>query len=144
MSEYSFSPSQLAFYANALKETFYQPAGQWPDDAFAVPDAVTAEFTAQPPAGKRLGCEAGLPAWEDTPPPTQEQAIAAAEAERQRLIDAANDFINSRQWPGKAAIGRLKGDELAQYNIWLDYLDDVEALDVSGAPDIQWTEKPAQ
>ncbi|WP_204528018.1 tail fiber assembly protein, partial [Citrobacter cronae] len=31
----------------------------------------------------------------------------------------------------KAAIGRLKGDELAQYNLWLDYLDALEALDTS-------------
>ncbi len=31
--------------------------------------------------------------------------------------------MNSKQWPGKAAIGRLKGEELAQYNLWLDYLE---------------------
>lgn len=138
MSDYSFSPSQLAFYANALKETYYQPAGQWPDDALAVSDSVTTEFTAQPPAGKRLSSEDGLPAWEDIPPPTHEQSIAAADAERQRLIDTANDYMNGRQWPGKAAIGRLKGDELGQYHLWLDYLDALEALDISGAPVISW------
>ncbi len=46
--------------------------------------------------------------------------------------------MNSKQWPGKAAIGRLKGDELTQYNLWLDYLDAPELVDTFGAPDIEW------
>ncbi|MGT3892490.1 tail fiber assembly protein, partial [Escherichia coli] len=50
---------------------------------------------------------------------------------------------NSKQWPGKAAIGRLKGDELEQYNSWLDYLDALELVDTSGAPDIEWPTPPA-
>ena len=68
----------------------------------------------------------------------KEDLIAAAENERQSRIDAANDFMNRKQWPGKAAIGRLKGDELAQYNLWLDYLEALEAVDTSSAPDINW------
>lgn len=44
--------------------------------------------------------------------------------------------MNSKQWLGNAAIGRLKGDALAQYNLWLDYLDELEAVDTSTAPDI--------
>ncbi|EPF4824647.1 tail fiber assembly protein, partial [Escherichia albertii] len=47
------------------------------------------------------------------------------------------------QWPGKAAIGRLKGEELAQYNLWLDYLDALELVDPSSAPDIEWPTPPA-
>ncbi len=45
--------------------------------------------------------------------------------------------------PGKAAIGRLKGEELAQYNLWLDYLDALELVDTSSAPDIEWPTPPA-
>lgn len=51
--------------------------------------------------------------------------------------------MNSKQWAGKAAIGRLKGEELAQYNLWLDYLDALELVDTSGAPDIEWPTPPA-
>jgi hypothetical protein len=69
--------------------------------------------------------------------------IAAAGVERQSRIQQANDHMNNRQWPGKAVIGRLKGDELAQYNLWLDYLDALEALDTSTAPDINWPPVPA-
>ncbi|QCT86079.1 phage tail protein [Escherichia sp. E4742] len=50
--------------------------------------------------------------------------------------------MNSKQWPGKAAIGCMKGDELAQYNLWLDYLDALEAVDTSTAPEIDWPEEP--
>lgn len=83
------------------------------------------------------------PVWKDPPVPTQEGLTQAAEYERQRRIEVANDFMNSKQWPGKAAIGRLKGDELEQYNLWLDYLDALEAVDTSTAPDIEWPSKPA-
>ncbi|EDN4425276.1 TPA: tail fiber assembly protein [Salmonella enterica] len=41
----------------------------------------------------------------------------------------------------KAAIGRLKGG-LAQYNLWLDYLDALEAVNTSSAPDINWPDPP--
>ena len=78
------------------------------------------------------------------PPLTPEQHIAQAEEERQRRIDAANDFMNNKQCPGKAAIGRLKGEELARYNQWLDYLDALYAVDTSAAPDIEWPTPPAQ
>ncbi len=44
---------------------------------------------------------------------------------------------------GKAAIGRLKGEELAQYNSWLDYLDALELVDTSSVPDIEWPTPPA-
>ncbi|MCQ0121773.1 tail fiber assembly protein [Escherichia coli] len=83
------------------------------------------------------------PVWQDVPGQTQEELAQAAEYERQRRIDVANDFMNRKQWPGKASIGRLKGDELAQYNLWLDYLDALEAIDTSCAPDINWPTPPA-
>ena len=85
----------------------------------------------------------GYPAWADIPPPTHEQLVAIADAEKQSLIDQANEYINSKQWPGKASIGRLKGEELVQYNLWLDYLDALELVDTSSAPDIEWPTPPA-
>ncbi|HAZ7413359.1 TPA: tail fiber assembly protein [Escherichia coli] len=69
--------------------------------------------------------------------------VAIAEAERERLIDEANDYMNGKQWPGKAAMGRLKDTEKEQYNLWLDYLDALEAVDTSTAPDITWPTPPA-
>ncbi|MFG1163879.1 MULTISPECIES: tail fiber assembly protein, partial [Enterobacteriaceae] len=42
-----------------------------------------------------------------------------------------------------AAMGRLKDAEKVQYNAWLDYLDALEMVDTSGAPDIEWPTPPA-
>ena len=96
------------------------------------------------PQGKiRIAGDDGLPAWADIPPPTHEELIEITESERQQLINQANEYMNSKQWPGKAAIGRLKGEELAQYNLWLDYLDALELVDTSSAPDIEWPTPPA-
>ncbi|EHT4047260.1 tail fiber assembly protein [Escherichia coli] len=138
-----FSAAENAFYASELRDD-YAAAGTWPADAIAVSDVVYATFIAEPPEGKFRGVDdSGLPCWLDIPPPSAEEVIMAAEGERQRLIDDANNFINSRQWPGKAAIGRLKGDDLISFNLWLDYLDALEALDISTAPAITWPEAPA-
>ncbi|HBJ1308638.1 TPA: tail fiber assembly protein, partial [Escherichia coli] len=77
------------------------------------------------------------------PEPTQDELIANAEAKKQYLIEQANNYINSKQWPGKVALGRLKDSEKEQYNLWLDYLDELEAIDTSAAPDITWPSQPA-
>ncbi|MNB62545.1 Caudovirales tail fiber assembly protein [compost metagenome] len=69
--------------------------------------------------------------------------VAAADAEKQSKINKANEYINSKQWPGKAAMGRLSDAEKAKYNEWLDYLDALEAVDTSSAPDIDWPTPPA-
>lgn len=69
---------------------------------------------------------------------------SAAMTDKQQRIDATNTYINSKQWQGKATLGRLKSDELAQYNLWLDYLDALEAVDTSSAPDINWPTPPSQ
>ncbi|MTH48595.1 tail fiber assembly protein [Intestinirhabdus alba] len=142
MGHYSFSASKNTFYANVLKEIQYMPNGAWPDDAIDIDDNLHHAYTSTPPDGKRLGSEDGQPVWIDIPPPTDEELIAAADSEKQSLINAANNYMNSRQWPGKAAIGRLKDDELAQYNLWLNYLDALEAIDTSSAPDISWPSQP--
>lgn len=144
MTTYSFSPSRLAFYDNSLRETHYEPLEAWPDDAVEISNEVAKVYiTPDVPDGKKLGSVDGLPAWVDIPLPTREELVSDAEAEKQRRIDQANAYINSKQWPGKAAIGRLKGDELAQYNLWLDYLDELEAIDTSTAPDIKWPAAPS-
>ncbi|EBU4214466.1 tail fiber assembly protein [Salmonella enterica] len=120
----------------------YIDAGWDLSDAIVISDNVRAESGGVWPQEKILSSVNGMPAWAGIPPPTKEELMQSAEYERQRRIDAANDFMNSKQWPGKVAIGRLKGDELVQYNFWLDYLDEVTAVDTSTAPDISWPPVP--
>ncbi len=92
---------------------------------------------------KIVSNQEGYPVLTEQPPLSKENLIALAELKKGKLINEANEHMNSRQWPGKAAIGRLKGEELAQYNLWLDYLDALEMVDTSGAPDIEWPTPPA-
>lgn len=73
---------------------------------------------------------------------TQEEYIKIAEAERNARIVQANEHMNSKQWPGKAAMGRLKDSEKDQYNAWLDYLDALETVNTSSAPDVSWPALP--
>ena len=140
---YKYSAKKNAFYL-AGNEAVYRDSGTWPDDAKDIETRRAESFMATPPQGKRRIAGAdGMPAWADIPSPTHEELIEISESKRQLLINQANEYMNSKQWPGKAAIGRLKDDELAQYNLWLDYLDALELVDSSSVPDIEWPTPPA-
>lgn len=142
MSAY-FVPSIPTFIPESWKKDGSYSDETWPSDAILVSDEIASKYwMVTPPDGKRLGSVKGNPAWVDIPPPTQEELISQAETERKRRVLDANEFMNSKQWPGKAAIGRLKGDELASYNLWLDYLDALLSLDVSSAPNVKWPGRP--
>ena len=40
------------------------------------------------------------------------------------------------------ALGRLSDEDKQSFNEWLDYMDALEAVDTSTAPDITWPEIP--
>ena len=139
--KYIYDAKTNAFYPVTLKES-YIAKGLWPESDVEIDEETFAEFQ-KPPAGKMVVAgDDGYPTYADIPPPTHEQLVAIADAEKQSLIDEANEHINSKQWPGKAAMGRLKDDEKTQYNAWLDYLDALEPIDTSIAPDITWPVPP--
>lgn len=142
MSNFIFSPSENTFYPCELKER-YEATNSWPTDGLDVDDAVFYKFTGEAPAGKiRITGSDGLPVWGDVPPLSKEEAIAAAGTVKQGLIELANEYINSQQWPSKLALGRLSDNDKAEFNFWLDYLDAVNAVDTLTAPDIQWPTPP--
>ncbi|WPU22553.1 tail fiber assembly protein [Cedecea neteri] len=139
--KYLYDAVTNAFYPLAMQAD-YEAAGMWPEKGVEIDEETFAAFQ-KPPTGKmRVAGEDGRPAWSDVPPPSHEEQIAAADAQKQSLIDKANDYINSKQWPGKAAMGRLKDTEKVQYNAWLDYLDALETVDTASVPDIYWPVSP--
>jgi len=143
VNTYFYSAKYNSFFPLALKDDFLKGIG-WPDDAVEITDQIYNEFTGEPPVGKiREPGESGLPVWGVVPPPTKNEILAQAGFEKQSRIENANDYMNSKQWPGKAAIGRLKEVERLQYSEWLDYLDALEAVSTSSAPDIKWPIPPA-
>ena len=142
MSNYIYSPSQNMIIPVALKQ-YYIDARTWPDDPVEISDETAGEFSLQFPQGKMMSHdENNQLCWIDLTPPTHEEKIATAEAQKQRLVDRANDYINRKQWPGKAAMGRLSDAEKMQYNDSLDYLDALEDIDAASAPEINWPTQP--
>lgn len=66
--------------------------------------------------------------------------VAAAEAQKQYLIAEVNAETQILQT--KLALKRIKPDELELLNAWMDYLDLLETVDTTTAPDIDWPQKP--
>lgn len=116
---------------------------EWPDDAILMTDDEYNKYwVTQPPSGKMLGVVDGRLAWVDLPPLSPEELLFQAVEKKAALTRDANDFINTKQWPSKVALGRLKDAEKAQFNLWLDYLDAIDAIDTSKPKSIKWPEAP--
>lgn len=143
MNKYLYDSKTNAFYPFILKAD-YERSGTWPESGVEVGDDVFLEFVRINPGKVRVAGMDGMPAWADAPEPTPEQIIDSATREKQRRIDDANEYMNNKQWPGKAAIGRMNAEELREYNLWLDYHDALNSIDVSMAPAINWPEPPPQ
>ncbi|EIV2971409.1 tail fiber assembly protein [Cronobacter sakazakii] len=65
----------------------------------------------------------------------------AAEQERQSLLSAAQSSISI--WQSKLLLGRISDSEKARLNSWLDYIDALQAIDISVAPNITWPYVPS-
>ncbi|MGV8925694.1 MAG: tail fiber assembly protein [Ewingella sp.] len=69
--------------------------------------------------------------------------VAIAEAQRNSLLNTAKNKIIT--WQTKLAIGRKLTDaEKSELNAWLDYIDALDAIDTSLAPDIEWPTSPSR
>lgn len=123
-----------------MEDGTYNPA---PSDAIKLKEQEIDEFHGISIPGKMIDVSNGRLMWVDLPPPTHEELVAAAGTENQKRIDLANEYMNSKQWPGKAAMGRLSEEDKTQYNLWLDYLEELEVVDISFAPDITWPVQPS-
>lgn len=134
---YRFDPVKCVFYSHGLKEE-YLKAGNWPESGVDISDEERAGFMQKP--GFFVGADkGGNPAWIPEPPPTKEQLIEQAEAQKKFLIAEVNTETQMLQT--KLALGRIKNDEKALLIAWLDYLDELEAIDTSLGADINWPRK---
>lgn len=141
MNTYLYSPKNNAFFKSSELSLY----NKWDlDDICNVTDSVFFEFTMDRSKEGliRIAGSDGLPAWGNIPPPTYEELVVHADAEKASRLVEANSYMNDKQWPGKAVLGRLKDDERTQYGLWLDYLDALTLVNTSTAPDIDWPAKP--
>lgn len=74
------------------------------------------------------------------PKPTKEQLISQAEHQKQALTTEANQ--KTQLWQTQLMLGIITGEDKASLTEWMLYVQKVQAVDTSTAPDIIWPEKP--
>ncbi|HEI9768594.1 TPA: tail fiber assembly protein [Morganella morganii] len=74
------------------------------------------------------------------PEPTKEQLIEQAEAKKQFLITEATQ--KTHLWQTQLTLGIITNEDKASLTEWMLYVQKVQAVDTSAAPDIIWPEKP--
>lgn len=139
---YLFSPSTLGFYPIEMKEE-YLTNDSLPSDVVEVSDSVRNEYNFVPPEGKQLSSSQNMPVWIDIPPATLEELIAAAEKERQKLLTHADAVM--LDWRTELMLGEISDANKAKLSAWLDYKNEVKAVDVTTDPDnVNWPVAPAE
>lgn len=71
---------------------------------------------------------------------TKEQHVLIAEEKKQQLIDEANQ--KTQMWQTQLMLGIITDEDKASLTEWMLYVQKVQAVDTSTAPDIIWPEKP--
>ncbi|HFK5463615.1 TPA: tail fiber assembly protein [Morganella morganii] len=74
------------------------------------------------------------------PPPSKEQLAEQAEQLKQALIAEAGD--KTQLWQTQLMLGIITDEDKASLTAWMLYVQKVQAVDTSTAPDIIWPEKP--
>jgi len=140
MNNYVYSAALNMICASALKND-YELAGTWPADAVGLDDATALEFMGDAPSNSLMAAGPdGLPVWKSAPPLTAEQLKEQAERRRASLIAEAHNTISI--WQTKLMLGRINDEEKASLNTWLDYIDELEAINVHNTSEVIWPDKP--
>ena len=71
---------------------------------------------------------------------TQEELISLADNQKAALIDEAKDTISL--WQTELQLGIISDDDKASLIAWMKYIQALNAVDTSTAPDIEWPVKP--
>ncbi|WP_395266275.1 tail fiber assembly protein [Enterobacter soli] len=66
--------------------------------------------------------------------------IAQAEAQRQLLLDKADEIM--RDWRDELALGAISDSDRAKLVAWLDYKKQLKALDTTQSPPLVWPDEP--
>ncbi|EDH8969544.1 phage tail protein [Salmonella enterica subsp. enterica serovar Agona] len=91
-------------------------------------------------SGRELFNDGGVPATR-VPQPTQEQVIAAAENERQRLLNYADTVM--LDWRTELMLGEISDANRAKLSAWLAYKNQVKSVDVTTDPEhVNWPIPP--
>ena len=141
MSErFFYSAKSNGFYLYSLMND-YQEAGNWPVDAVEISERWYTYLLDGQSTGKIIcSNEYGSPVLSDPPPPTPEQVIANAEAQKSDLMRIASDAIIPLQ--DAIDLGIETEQERQLWLKWKGYRVAINRIDPSQAPNIDWPEEP--
>jgi hypothetical protein len=74
------------------------------------------------------------------PEPSQDEIVADAEIVRQNKISAANAIF--LVWQTKLLLNMATEEQKESVRSWVNYVDDLKAVNVQQAPNITWPEEP--
>lgn len=112
------------------------------DDSIEISEEVWITLLDEIYSGRELYNDDGNPATR-VPEPTQEQVIAAAENERQRLLAYADTVM--LDWRTELMLGEISDANRVRLSAWLAYKNDVKSVDVTITPEkINWPVPPEE
>ena len=76
-----------------------------------------------------------------TPEKTYEELVYDAEQKKQSRLARANSV--TADWRTDLFLGTISDEAKAKLNMWMQYIKDVKAVDVSTASGIEWPDEPA-
>lgn len=123
-----------AFYLDQFNESI-------PEDALEIiQEDYDALFEGQANGQMIVTGSDGKPALQEKSLPSHDVLVSLAEQNRQSLINSAMQSVSALQL--KLQAGRkLTADETSKLNAVLDYIDAVNAVNVSTAPEIEWPQR---
>nr|WP_154927797.1 tail fiber assembly protein [Pantoea agglomerans] len=132
-----YSVKAQGFYPEEMFDE-YKNAGSLPDDLTEISQEKYEEFF-NPPEGYGAVFDERGPRITKLP---DIDHVAVAENQRQIRLAEVGPATSTLQT--KLLMGRkLTNEESLKLNAWVDYSDALSDLDISGAPDITWPDKPA-
>lgn len=134
MRKLFFNPENNGFYDTQYNSVI-------PDGSVEITQDIYDEFSGVSwPEGKIIGADnAGMPAWMDAPPQSEEELIAEAESQKAQLRAAADSEIEWRQDAVDAGIAT--GEETAALAEWKKYRVLLMRVDTE---DPDWPTPPEQ
>ncbi|EJA9025051.1 tail fiber assembly protein [Escherichia coli] len=113
---------------------------QQTDDSIEISEEVWRILLSEIYSGRELFNDGGVPATR-VPQPTQEQVIAAAENERQRLLNYADTVM--LDWRTELMLGEISDANRAKLSAWVAYKNKVKSVDVTTDPEhVNWPIPP--
>lgn len=137
---YYFSASTRCFYPDELLPG-YRNNHSLPEDLIEISSDEFLEYSGVPPEGMQRGVgESGRPSWVDIPPPTKDQLVAQATAEKGLRSMTAEEIIA----PLSRAVkyGMATPDEKTLLECWEKYSVQLSRVNPGDAPDIVWPVAP--